>query len=330
MALFDNLIADVGSRFSLGSKAEPLLRELLNFVSNEPNGISSFLDKFKSAGFGDQIASWLGRGAGPALSSAEVEQALGLGAISAIGRKLGLGTDLVGDAIGYVTPKLIGLLTPGGAIPTSLPASVTGFLGGVERKAVQAAASHGHPVIEKSMEWVAPLALIVGLTALSYFLAQPKEPDAVAEAPVEAAAAVPTPPPVETADATTAQIEAALSGLKPGFTGAELVAILNKFKINFATGSAEIPDASKPLLLQAAGLIKQLPAGTHVQIDGFTDSTGDAAANVTLSQHRADAVRELLLGTGVAGKLISAKGHGNAEADKGSSRRDRRIEFSVQ
>jgi outer membrane protein OmpA-like peptidoglycan-associated protein/uncharacterized protein YidB (DUF937 family) len=331
MALFDNLIADIGSRFNLGSKAEALLRELLHFISNEPNGVAGFLDKFKAAGFGDQIASWLGRGAGPALSSSEVEQALGLGAISAIGRKLSLGTDLVGDAIGYATPKLVGLLTPGGAIPTLLPASVTGFLSGAERKTAAFVPSP-HPVHEKTAEWVLPLALILGLTGLAYFISQPTETEAVTETATEETAAepaAPAPAPVETADAASRDIAAALSALKPGFSGAELVAILNKYRINFATGSAEIPEASKPLLLQAAGLIKQLPAAARVQIDGFTDSTGDPAANVVLSQHRADAVRELLVGAGVKEKILSAKGHGNAE-EKGSNRHDRRIEFSVQ
>ncbi|SFK45145.1 OmpA family protein [Methylocapsa palsarum] len=329
MALFDNLIADIGSRFNLGSKAESLLRELLRFISDDPNGVAGYLDKFKAAGFGDQIASWLGRGAGPALSSSEVEEALGLSAISAIGRKLSLGTDLVGDAIGYVTPKLVGLLTPGGAIPTRLPASVAGFLGGAEHKIAQVHASP-HPVGQKSFDWVFPLALILGLTGLAYFFHQPKEPAAVTEAAKETPAEpAPAPAPVETADPAAHEIAAALTALKPGFSGSELVAILNKYRINFATGSAEIPEGSKPLLLQAAGLIKQLPASSHVQIDGFTDSTGDPAANVVLSQHRADAVRDLLIGAGVKDKILTAKGHGNAE-DKGSNRHDRRIEFSVQ
>jgi outer membrane protein OmpA-like peptidoglycan-associated protein len=128
----------------------------------------------------------------------------------------------------------------------------------------------------------------------------------------------------------TTQIATVLSGLKPGFSGTDLTAILNQYAINFATGSAEIPEVSKPLLLQGASLIKQLPATTLLHIDGYTDSTGDPAANVVLSQQRADAVRELLINAGVPAAMLIAKGYGSANSTQGSNRFDRRIEFTVQ
>ena len=118
--------------------------------------------------------------------------------------------------------------------------------------------------------------------------------------------------------------------LKPGFTGADLVSILNKYIINFDTGSATISDASKSILRQAAALIKQLPPDTKVHIDGYADATGDPAANVVLSRHRAEAVRGLLIDAGVAPAELRAKGHGAAHSAAGDNRSDRRIEFSVK
>ena len=46
------------------------------------------------------------------------------------------------------------------------------------------------------------------------------------------------------------------------------------------------------------------------QVSGFTDNTGPLAYNRTLSQQRADSVRNYLLRAGVAPQRISAVGFG--------------------
>jgi OOP family OmpA-OmpF porin len=89
--------------------------------------------------------------------------------------------------------------------------------------------------------------------------------------------------------------------------------------------------------------MKQLPAGTVVQISGYTDSAGNPAANMKLSQRRADAVRQLLVDAGVNPAMLSAKGYGSSEslANHGTTegrsngrmksrlRDDRRVEFRI-
>ncbi|MGZ8997192.1 MAG: OmpA family protein, partial [Rhodospirillales bacterium] len=106
---------------------------------------------------------------------------------------------------------------------------------------------------------------------------------------------------------------AALSGLKPNFTGADVVSALNISIINFETGSAAISAESRDLLAKAAGPIKQLPAGTIMEIGGHTDTSGNPAANLTLSQQRAEAVRNTLIDLGVTGDMLSAKGYGDTQ-----------------
>ena len=115
MAMFDSTIEDVAGRFGLGSKTAPLLREVMNLMTDSPGGMGGFINKFKSAGLGSQVASWLGRTDGAALTAPQVEKALGSTTLSGIAGRLGLGGSAVATAIGYVVPKLTGQLTPVGS-----------------------------------------------------------------------------------------------------------------------------------------------------------------------------------------------------------------------
>lgn len=127
---------------------------------------------------------------------------------------------------------------------------------------------------------------------------------------------------------------AALAGLKPGASAADLIAALNLMNIYFDTGSANITRDSLEILGKAAEAIKAMPAGTKIEVGGHTDNTGDAAANMTLSQQRADAVVAKLGELGVAAGTLTGKGYGqdkpkaDNETEEGRAQ-NRRIEFSV-
>ena len=85
---------------------------------------------------------------------------------------------------------------------------------------------------------------------------------------------------------------------------------------------------------RAADEAKRLPPGYELQIAGYTDNTGAAAANVALSRERAEAVRKALVGAGVNPDILVAKGYGSANPiasnDSPQGRLlNRRIEFQV-
>jgi OmpA-OmpF porin, OOP family len=127
---------------------------------------------------------------------------------------------------------------------------------------------------------------------------------------------------------------AALANLRPGFTGNDLVGVLNQSIINFPTAGSEVPGPALALLHNAAGFIKQLPPGTVLEIAGHTDNTGDPAANVKLSQERADSVRTALINAGVDPSKLVAKGYGGANPVASNDLlegrfRNRRIEYHV-
>lgn len=107
-----------------------------------------------------------------------------------------------------------------------------------------------------------------------------------------------------------------------------------RFKnLKFATGSAKIDAASAREIEDIAAILKAYP-GVNVEIQGYTDNTGDAAKNVTLSKARAESVRARLGAEGIAANRITAQGFGSANPvdtnDTAEGRaQNRRIEVKV-
>jgi outer membrane protein OmpA-like peptidoglycan-associated protein len=131
-----------------------------------------------------------------------------------------------------------------------------------------------------------------------------------------------------------AKAATALTSLKTGFHANDLIDILNQSIVNFPSGGSEVPAATTALLQSAAAQIKQLAPGTVLEIAAYTDNTGDAAANVALSQQRADAVRNVLVRAGVDPSMLVAKGYGNANPIASNDLlegrfRNRRIEYRL-
>ena len=126
----------------------------------------------------------------------------------------------------------------------------------------------------------------------------------------------------------------AMEKIYPNGTPQQVIEALNLSAINFAKGSAAIPEANLPLLKQAAEQLKKSPADTRVQIDGHTDNDGDDASNQKLSEQRADAVRSEMTKLGVPAAMLSTKGYGEtqpkASNDTPEGRfENRRIEYKV-
>jgi OOP family OmpA-OmpF porin len=82
-------------------------------------------------------------------------------------------------------------------------------------------------------------------------------------------------------------------------------------RLNFETGSAELLPSSREQLLNVAAILKGYPS-VELKIAGYTDNIGDAAANLRLSQARADNVREELIAVGIEPDRVEAEGHGPA------------------
>jgi len=81
-------------------------------------------------------------------------------------------------------------------------------------------------------------------------------------------------------------------------------------RLLFDTGSATLQPASDDQLKNIAAIMKAYP-NVKIKIGGYTDTTGDAAANLKLSQDRANTVMAQLVSLGVASDRIEAQGYGS-------------------
>ena len=115
------------------------------------------------------------------------------------------------------------------------------------------------------------------------------------------------------ADAAAKQAnEESLKELAEAGSFEEVVKALNVSIINFASAKSDIPADAKPILEKAAEVLKKQPAGTMVEIGGYTDNQGKSDANVKLSQSRADSVKKALVALGVNAAMLKSIGYGDA------------------
>ena len=107
-----------------------------------------------------------------------------------------------------------------------------------------------------------------------------------------------------------------------------------KTPAHFAFDSAMLDQADKDNLNKVADWMKENPS-KKVLISGYTDSTGPAAYNMTLSQERAQSAAAYLESKGIAADRISTRGLGAShfvDSNNTSAERakNRRIEISFQ
>jgi outer membrane protein OmpA-like peptidoglycan-associated protein len=103
-------------------------------------------------------------------------------------------------------------------------------------------------------------------------------------------------------------------------------------RVLFDLNSARVKHSGRDVIREFAKVLRDHPDWTHVTIEGHADVRGPEAYNATLSQSRADHVRDVLVRAGITPERIDAVGFGStrpavAGDDAGALQRNRRVEF---
>ncbi len=109
--------------------------------------------------------------------------------------------------------------------------------------------------------------------------------------------------------------------------------VINLSDVLFDTGKYTLKSNTQLSLTKVATILELYP-GLKVQVEGYTDSTGAPAYNQTLSENRADTVRNFLVQGGVSQTNVTAQGYGATDfvADNTSAAgraQNRRVEMIV-
>ncbi|REG90827.1 OmpA family protein [Flavobacterium aquicola] len=134
-------------------------------------------------------------------------------------------------------------------------------------------------------------------------------------------------------DKQAREIDQALPGADVERVGEGIHLTLNENAVRFDVNKATLTAQAK------ANLDKLIPvfnsyADTNIEIFGYTDSTGKADYNLTLSQKRAESVKTYLVSKGLAASRFKTSGYGIADPiasndTKEGQSQNRRVEFAI-
>lgn len=127
------------------------------------------------------------------------------------------------------------------------------------------------------------------------------------------------------------------AGAKVDADGCEIVGdiVINVTADHFDFDSAELKPAMMAELDSVASKVSSSPGDEQLHVIGHTDSTGPEDYNQGLSERRAAAAAEYLMGQGVSSDRISTSGRGESEPVADNSTRDgramnRRVEIRTR
>jgi OOP family OmpA-OmpF porin len=137
-------------------------------------------------------------------------------------------------------------------------------------------------------------------TAVAVVPPPPPPPPPVVEAP---------PPPPPPPPAPVSKCPWTPAGVAVDKDGCPIKGIITLEGVNFEFNKALLTAESRPILDDVAVGLAKYPR-LRIEVQGHTDGVGTEAYNLTLSQHRAEAVRDYLISKGVALAELKAVGYG--------------------
>ena len=81
-------------------------------------GLGALVDRFRNAGYGDQVDSWVGRGQNQRMGPDDMARALGADTLDELEQQTGMPRDQMLSELSDVLPEAIDGMTPDGRLPT--------------------------------------------------------------------------------------------------------------------------------------------------------------------------------------------------------------------
>lgn len=101
------LLAQLGQLFQSGSAGSTL-----------SGGLNDLVNRFKTSGYGQAADSWVAPGANTAMSTNDLEKAIGEDTLAELEQKTGLGRAELVRRLGAALPDVVNRFTPDGRIPS--------------------------------------------------------------------------------------------------------------------------------------------------------------------------------------------------------------------
>jgi len=314
-----------------GSSGQSIMNSLSNLGSSGPSGtVSDIVSRFLPMVFGGQqnvVTNLMTQRAG--ISSSAATSLLQ----SAVPLVLGFLARFHSSGGSLTTNSLSNMLSAEGPnlqkyLPTGFLSNLSSAGSGLSNRAV--AAERTVETKARGFNWMALLGVLVALLA-AWFVYRALQGSRVDTKPVTDAASNAVNSASNTANAAWASLGTFFKTKLPDGTELNIpqYGVENKLlqfiqdgskpvdsttwfdfdRLLFDTGSATLQPASDDQLRNIAAIMKAYP-NVKLKIGGYTDNTGDAAANLKLSQSRADNVRAALIQLGVAPDRLEAQGYG--------------------
>jgi uncharacterized protein YidB (DUF937 family) len=120
MGLLDSVTSMLGSS-GAGSEGggthASVLAAALEYINEQPGGVSGVIQQFHQNGLGGVVSSWISNGANQPITPDQVQNALGDGAMGSIAQKAGVSPDQISSVLSEVLPHLVDKATPNGEVP---------------------------------------------------------------------------------------------------------------------------------------------------------------------------------------------------------------------
>lgn len=140
--------------------------------------------------------------------------------------------------------------------------------------------------------------------------------------------------------ADVASLRSALDSLRSEFdVKIQQVAEGLKFMmpVHFAFDDATVREEDKPAITRFAQIVQQHYPNAKVTVEGFADPAGSRSYNVSLSQRRAEAVKQYLAEAGMPADMVATVAYGEtrqvvpgAERDDTGAEKNRRVTFVIE